>query len=325
MKRKVLKSSFFILSLVTLTTVGVSADETSKETSFTNETEIKIEEVENFYDENENVTVTEENLVNITLNNTVSLKEAEIMLLDYLETNGYNYKPSSIEFNDYITQQILFDNDFNLINDPNYNNIYVYMSEYYSALQSHLVEENEETFSLSSELLNKATFEIINNTIQENEESDFISGISSRAVSFGNLSLSKGKSYAKKYVNSRNTSRYNNFSSNCTNYVSQILFAAGAKEKAPKNWQQQKFINTNKSYWYGKTTGKSYKTTSTFVNVVDFYNYWGGIEKSFQIKIGKILFLMLKKGILFNIKIKLENGSMLVLFTEKIKITYMLQ
>lgn len=304
MKRIIVKSSLVIFSLMTLTTIGVNADETSKETSFTNETNTEIEvgnveeteNIEHFDDEKENNTITEDNLVNITLDNTVFLKEAEIMLLNYLTTNGFNYDPFSIEFNDYIAQQILFDNDLNLTSHPNYNNIYVYMSEYYSALQLHLVEDSEESFNLNNDLLNKTTFEIINNTIQENEESDFISGISSRTVSFGNLSLSKGKAYAKKYVNSRNTSKYNNFPSNCTNYVSQILFAAGAKEKAPKNWQQQKFINANKSYWYGRSTGKSHKTTSTFVNVVDFYNYWGGNRKEFSNKNWKNSISYAKEG-----------------------------
>ncbi|MFD3204319.1 amidase domain-containing protein, partial [Bacillus sp. LR_5] len=96
-------------------------------------------------------------------------------------------------------------------------------------------------------------------------------------------SVSKAQAYARKWYNGRNKN-YANFTGSggdCTNYVSQILYAGGKKEKQDSS-AEPFWITSTTSYWYSfinrKGIGKAFRQgraiSTSWVRVSDFGAYW---------------------------------------------------
>jgi len=88
-------------------------------------------------------------------------------------------------------------------------------------------------------------------------------------------SVAKAKKYVDKWYNSRNP-YYDRFSSDCTNFVSQILVAGGKSMKYPSYVPNG--VNKNNNYWYMKTQSMVgvyvYNRSLSWAAVPEFYTYW---------------------------------------------------
>jgi uncharacterized protein YkvS len=90
----------------------------------------------------------------------------------------------------------------------------------------------------------------------------------------------KAAAYAKEYATKSNPN-YKRYNKNCTNFVSQAVHAGGKPEVKPSPVKDGMIATT--SYWYNDNymacTGSNScymrdKTSTSWVNVVDFYTYW---------------------------------------------------
>lgn len=221
--------------------------------------------------------------------NMDTIEDAEFFLFEYLKTKGNELKADSQEFFNYVMQQVMEDEDQDLINNENYNSIYVYMSEYFdNASEYGIINETLSGFSMNQKYLLKINDILRSNELENQQDLKLEQGQwkKPKVGKWGNLKLSKAKSYAKKHYKTRNN-KYKNFSStggNCTNFVSQILVAAGGIETFPKDWKSKKEITNTSSYWYAKKDGNKHKISSSFIRVEDMYKYWMMVGRTFNKK-----------------------------------------
>lgn len=176
--------------------------------------------------------------------------------------------------------------DERLVNMPNYTGITLYILKYLENMEQHLyLTDDPESFDTKI-FLGLNTADIVAEQRLQTEADESISAQGNRAGiisqrSTANPSLSKGKAYAKKYYKTRN-SGYKSYGANCTNFVSQVLRGATCEAKTAtgteallfkttKYWYHYKFSWTDK---YG-STNSSFKVTTSFINVNDFYSFWG--------------------------------------------------
>ena len=207
-----------------------------------------------------------------------TLGEVEKTLLDYLHSKGKNYEVGSQEYTDFIFDQYQNDTDKELASREDYHDaINTYMDEYtyqYSLMETGKLDEKiSDSVSLfgntkASDSAIQPYFDLgvakektvgklqeeINQEIEKQEQS---------AIEFQKLnpiqitagySVSSAKAYAESWYNGRNPA-FNSYTNDCTNFVSQILFAGGMKMDGS---------------WYSNYNG----TSNSWKLVVDLYNYW---------------------------------------------------
>ena len=240
-----------------------------------------------------------------------SMKDIEIILLEYLETTNSELDVGTPEFYDFVVNQLLGDRDVNLENHKDYTLIHSYLASYKVAYDDFLILQavleddsldSKNVSDMSQEILsendsilydantNEVTFDVSENfdntTIgdikaevaqnEANSRSEF-SGIISRAYS--GYKASSAISYAKTWGLSRNTPTYQNYVSDCTNFVSQCVYAGGVPmtgvpSKAgttatTTKWYSKRFINDG----YQGTTYDTYAVSTSWLRVEDFISY----------------------------------------------------
>lgn len=235
-----------------------------------------------------------------------TIAEAESLLVNYLKENSLNSEVGSPEFTGYVLKQEYENADSKLMEEPYYGVIAAYISEYVYAYETSVgisdetsEEQAKEMIIEALEPLEEKTIEQIEDEIKTQEESQIISlpkttqitpisvmsesvqaspfqmmeGADYTATAF---SVSKAKTYAGKWWNSRNSFQYDSEDNDCTNFVSQILFASGKSKKAPSSVPAGTSRTT--SYWYSyiNDSGKvpTFKKTTSWINVSDFYSFW---------------------------------------------------
>ncbi len=104
-------------------------------------------------------------------------------------------------------------------------------------------------------------------------------------VASSGYSTNKVVAYAKTYALKKNK-KYKSFSKNCTNFVSQSVYAGGKKMTIPNNFYKDKnkygAQNVTSKFWYmkyvdtgaGTAYGKTWKWSSAWSGVEDFAKYW---------------------------------------------------
>ncbi|MFB7640466.1 amidase domain-containing protein, partial [Peribacillus butanolivorans] len=80
---------------------------------------------------------------------------------------------------------------------------------------------------------------------------------------------------------SRNSFQYQSQNNDCTNFVSQILFAGGKSKKKPSPVPAS---TSNTKYWYSymNNDGKvpTFKKSTSWINVSDFYAFWSKTQST---------------------------------------------
>lgn len=232
-----------------------------------------------------------------------NIGEIERKLLDYFEENNINLEIGTDAFAEYLSLQLLEDKDKNLSNHPDYNLILFYAGEYLFELEKQLVEspndtnqsmlvnlENNKKFNLDH--IKNKTIKQIKKEIKKQDEADAAllkevekekqqknqtnSNISIMATYSGTAAAA----YAKEYA-TRTNPNYIRYSNNCTNFVSQAVYAGGKAEKKPSSIPTGSYETT--SYWYQDSyyacTGSNScywrsKDSTSYIRVTDFYSYW---------------------------------------------------
>ena len=97
-------------------------------------------------------------------------------------------------------------------------------------------------------------------------------------------SVNQAVKYALKWANSRNK-KYKKHRNDCTNFVSQCVNAGGKKMNKPKCWPLDKNILDTTKFWAVKSFRAivtTWKETSSWIGVNDFYTYWKKHNASLQ-------------------------------------------
>lgn len=223
----------------------------------------------------------------------VTLGELQDELNMYFIENALNISIGSEEFLEYITSQLIEGTDEKLASLPNYPLLHAYMAEYKIAADRIAAKEvmsarynlecdyteNEADFYMHPDFLNKTIQDCRNEaTEQENKEYPDDQGIASH-MQYASYNASAAIAYARKYATSPNRTDYPYFSSDCTNFVSQCVFAGGMRMYgAPKQIGHES--TTDKWYcdlfseWHGNYEYVDYGYSTSWSVAGDFYAYW---------------------------------------------------
>lgn len=150
---------------------------------------------------------------------TTSVLGARNCLNSYIQNNYPEIEIDSKEYIDFLSDQLVFDKDINLLNQDNYQEMMAYASLYvinpdsYANKKARSKIEGKEIWS---------TYALIDE--QEKAASDKLSDTLATKQSF---SSSKAISYAKKHARNPNTPAYPAYGSDCTNFVSHALRLEG--------------------------------------------------------------------------------------------------
>lgn len=211
-----------------------------------------------------------------------TLGEIEAEVLEYFDEQNIDISLNSPEYIEYIRMQVIEDADQNLRNYiEEYDDFCVYASEYLLALEDILLTDNQFT-GLPEETRNKTA-----NDIREEVEIQRLAYMNSNSdedvvpLEFGSYNPTKAVAYAKKYALDYNNLEYPAFSiltgGDCTNFVSQCLFAGGI----PKDeWSKRGVVDTTNLWYYYNVYEEhaqsgahvDYYTTS-WIRVADLYEY----------------------------------------------------
>ncbi|UQZ75721.1 hypothetical protein C2I17_14820 [Niallia circulans] len=233
-----------------------------------------------------------------------TVKQGEEALVNYLKDKNLDYQVGS---EDFINAVINLAESSTGFEEYNYDLLSAYASIYISEseknLDSNQNNENESLFSLDNSIKNKTIKEIRNENIKKNQEIEnqikFEQTIDAslpitqsktvvnqvmrvqKVVNDSDFSPTAAKNYMKSHWNSKKSDRYGYYGGiggDCTNYVSQVIYAGGKKMTG----DFVGFGNTRPTtkYWYSKKNKFDYRfNTTSWIRVNDFYSYWVGTKK----------------------------------------------
>lgn len=231
-----------------------------------------------------------------------TMGELQEMLMNWLESNGYDLELGTQEFYDF-TLAYLIDGAYpELNNHPQHSMIGAYMAHYKvtadDACWAALIAENEGmseeerfetyfTFYETEEFLNTTIGQIKENVAQQNAECEAImaerqaaaaSENDSRAISF--YHAGNAARYAIRYAKDYNSSypRYDGpfQGGDCTNFISQAVHAGGVPMVGDPGSVAN--TNTDKEKWYCYISPK--RVTTTWISAGDFNGYMSYIAES---------------------------------------------
>ncbi|PEA29973.1 amidase domain-containing protein, partial [Bacillus toyonensis] len=232
-----------------------------------------------------------------------TLGELEQALLNYFKENGITYKVGTLEYEEYLIAQLLEHKDAKLARHPKYTKILTYAAEY---LHERTLNQPSDTAPREARSLaasNSNTFNmnhVADKTIkqikEENDEKAKQDKVEEKmiqkspetkeaqAVQKASLRSSyyydpnAAVNYALTWALSRN-SAYNDYSGgggDCTNFVSQALYAGGMRPIIKDNLTIDSPMVTDGPYWFSKKVDMSlrYRVSASWMNVEKFYDFW---------------------------------------------------
>lgn len=197
-------------------------------------------------------------------------------LLEYLEVNHPEIEFGSKEYIEYVTNVALTNSDKELEKQENYDDIKFYCGEYLHELSEQQTKENlrPDDIFIPSEEFDSTTVGEIERRAHEQQILDEIQyqEIQSQrpAVIKSGYDVDAATSYAKKYA-TRFNPFYNAHSKDCTNFVSQCLYAGGISMESPRDIPLGIYDTTK--YWYSEPTGATWRESTSWINVDDLYTY----------------------------------------------------
>ncbi|MGA5592444.1 amidase domain-containing protein [Enterococcus mundtii] len=196
--------------------------------------------------------------VKVEANNSKTMRNLEQELANYL--NDTLITPGTEEYQSFVLNQLMFEQDQELIKQENYSDLVVYMSGY---INNRVLQEKEFYDQTLEEVMAKQ------------QDSERVSQTTNtRLPSFVNPSAVQ--EYAKKWWNHRNPDFPNFSDANCVNYTSQLLLAGGINKVAPDKVPDIN-INMDPNFWYSYKMSDSpptYSSSVAWINVEAFYNFW---------------------------------------------------
>jgi hypothetical protein len=206
----------------------------------------------------------------------LTIGEIEKIFELYVDENNLGIKKGTPEYLEYIYNQMLYGEDEKLANHPKKDLIKDYFTEYIIACQGieGSYEEPNQSESISIDLENKdKTIPQIREEVilqdSEVQKQENKGRRSKRSVS--GYSPRVAVAYADSYTSRRNKA-YPSYIYNCTNYVSQCLYAGGMPMK--KLTPLPGGTNETTKYWYCGTPYHKSNVSTSWMRVTDFYSYW---------------------------------------------------
>lgn len=197
-------------------------------------------------------------------------------LLEYLEVNHPEIEFGSKEYVNYVTSVASTNSDPDLANLENYDDIKFYCGEYLRELDEQQITMNLQVddIFIPSEDFDSTTIGEIKEMVQEQDILDEIQYQELKShrpeMSRARYDADEAASYAKKYALRDNIS-FPRYFKDCTNFVSQCVFAGGIEMDYP--YDIPGGTDKTTKYWYCLPAGASWKDTSSWVGVEDFYEY----------------------------------------------------
>ncbi|CAH0205228.1 hypothetical protein SRABI96_02031 [Peribacillus sp. Bi96] len=210
--------------------------------------------------------------------NDYTFGEVETILVDYLNEKGYNLEVGTEEYINFVVEQMNNDSDKELANREDYQLICAYFAEYLHRLTLEETQNYDQgldntidtaTFELSDEVKDTTLGEMKDEIQQEEAVKELEKIISIVPTATGTINLTNARSYAKKYYSSYNTS-YPKYSNDCTNFVSQILFAGGRKKVGTTT---ATLVSDTKSWFIMKRPDNTFSRSTSWTVVTDLYSH----------------------------------------------------
>lgn len=216
----------------------------------------------------------------------MTMQYLEDELKAYLEENHPEIEFGTVEFVDYLMGVLVEGTDEELEVLPNYNEICYYGAEYMYELEQVQVEMTEpfEIFLTSDEFRAKTIGEIKEEVRRKDAEDEKVyeQALDSRAAYAATSSTYDAAAavrYARRHAEHPNTEEYKEYGRDCTNFVSQCIYAGGIPMRKVSNPPLGTKGTTK--YWYSNLEreyhGNAYYTrvydTSSWIRVEDFYDY----------------------------------------------------
>ncbi|MGI1835712.1 MULTISPECIES: amidase domain-containing protein [Bacillus] len=224
-----------------------------------------------------------------------TVQEGQDEVLKYLSDKGLKYNigsPKYVEFLDSVSTLNLSSYNQRLMNA--YAGIYLMKQEDYFFSSDNGFDKDkdkEQFFKLDKEYLQKTFKEVRESNEQKNvelekeiQDSELKNKIVGQAKATASSSFDRAK--AKKYIdnnwNKTSNSRFGYFGGSggdCTNYVSQVIYAGGKKMNYTGKSGLSQFSSNTKGWYssvYRSPTGNwsTILYSTSWVRVVDFYAYW---------------------------------------------------
>ena len=213
----------------------------------------------------------------------MTFRQIEQLLLEYMKNNGIDFVVGSPEFTNYIFEQALGDTDPKLKKDKNYFAITAYFARYICALDEQQSLGISQTNFSTDSFKDKTVKQIRDKNLEEEAEAtkraETQQDNSITPLSYSGYDPSAAVSYAHTWVSNTTELRnpeYPDYSSDCTNYVSQCLAAGGIEETRPSPVPSGIYATSN--YWYCDKVGTStWKVSTPWLRVSstnNFHDYW---------------------------------------------------
>lgn len=226
--------------------------------------------------------------------NNTKLADIKANLDEYMEKVHPDLKPETQEYYDFVSEQLISGTDKVLASSPDYKFIHAYLTEYVIEYQNYLFDQNvavnnmlenisETDFAYSSGLCTEydgigvrfnLSDDFLNQTIEDltakHSDNSALSNENEITPYSGSYSASSAVAYAHRYSKSSN-SYYPYFpTGDCTNFVSQCIYAGGISMDGSSSASGIKDSTTK---WYYNQAGSSYAATTSWVRAADFYTY----------------------------------------------------
>lgn len=226
-------------------------------------------------------------IVNATpIQDNPTFEDIENELFDYFKSNNLYYEKDSEEYVDYLLSILMYNEDDKLMQHPNYDNILVYASKYLNEIEGRESSEIEYIIdTLEEKPLDEIKEEIKENDLNiDNEIMEFKENNNDTITLYSAYNRTNAKNYAMTWAYKRNN-LYNSHPYDCTNFVSQAIFAGGKPEK--KLSPLPTGIKNTTSYWYSDRYDEwklnysvyKWKESTSWIRVTDFYSYWAKTQK----------------------------------------------
>ncbi|HIZ40511.1 MAG TPA: amidase domain-containing protein [Candidatus Anaerobutyricum stercoris] len=220
-----------------------------------------------------------------TTNANKTMGDMQEVMEDYLAENHPDIKIGTQAYFDYVSEQKTTGEDKKLMERDDYNDLSTYMGKYMILVdekQCYLTDE-EQILNLSEEEKAMTLQEVRQEAIEEEKEDlawekklESQPPVMTRASSYN---ATNAVNYAKKWAEKRNDA-YDSYSNDCTNFISQALYAGGISMRKPSTIKHG--ITDTTDYWFSKkhkftgSTGRvtyEYDVTTSWMRVKAFYQY----------------------------------------------------
>ena len=211
----------------------------------------------------------------------VRMIDIENELREYLAEYHSDMVFGSYEFIEYASDVLMFNEDKQLAKINNYNDIRYYLGEYFYQLdKNHASIDNsveritDYIFELSDELKMKTINDIKDDVERKEQTDEQMYQMRNIETLYYNYNASAAAAYGIKYGERLSENYPTHAPYDCTNFVSQAVYAGGINMNIPSSHTNG--VTSTTVYWYCLKPSipvNPWHETTSWINVDDFYSY----------------------------------------------------